>query len=1342
MADEPLRYCRDESTAAEARRAALATIIGTASAGALSVALFLVVLRFPAFGAKYAQIAESLGFPNTAKKLPWGFWGFLTVSLGISLVFYKSRVVRRWDFLLFSPFDSETLEPVTRYTGLLGWHMPEEGPTRDAWNALRSWALMGIAELDVQAFRRRESGRRTQDPFSWTILLGPNGSGKSQLTKELGRDLGQRAILGDGVPRPGAPGRRRLRLRQWWHRVRGKTLENVPWDAGMVAKRGDRKDDHRLERLKTWLPRAPTFLILDDPPLTVCSKVIETLAARQDKYLFPVRLVIVDQFIPADLPVMKNTDRVGWHHSDAASVAFSPIFLAAPAFDVERFRKVLAQGYWVKEAKAPPILERDLPALYRYEDMERLVSAVDGSPMLLALATHWLRRRGRSVEMLLRGTLDIVAEEEKVFFGPTGEDLRALVSHRLVTERIEELYEGFKAVDLHQPHDKAALRKSIACATIADGISSRTARERFKLGGDDTDLHRVFADVPGTIETVPPVRPWLIGEHFVSKVEHDVYPGQTQGVDGLIREAWQIHPDGTLEALSRPGPLACRIARVIGDAPRPTDGATQLTQFTALAQHALFSSGDSLPRALAIAAEMSSLVVGEASAILERLTELNLRADGLSACALFCSLAARRLETEKVAGEELFSRIQTLLRRAPDGILHEDAAPQINALETAFRAIARRLAERLAPVETIEEVEVRLLQFNKSILRYLPKSLIRHWAEALAENARQPVSQAERFEMESILAFSLAAAETGDADTCETNVKRIERLLASWTFEPSIAARIRATAQRHVVTAHAEGPDGGTAAGLAISVLDEIVRPWPEHPDVQRELAKAWRNTAVSYSNIPNNPAKTELAAIMVDAIAGRFPWDQEIQQTRARTWSAVAYARSQVSLPKASSVEAAALVVDSIGPIPPQDDWSVAEQTDAWASVGYAATEDESLTPSEARASAEHAARKVDEIARDRLREYWLQCHRADAWTFVSATRSRHRDPDGALTTSAATEVVSSIAQLFPSSTGIQTALVGALGAVVEEGSRFGNGPRAEAAARAAENVARRFPDHLPMQHQRANAWTSLVEARAHNPQKRPNAVSVATVVDRIAAPFPTAAKIQLERAKTWRLVVYARAHLADQRSQVESTARLVDAICEPFAESAEFQLERAQAWCTVAFASSFESNPMALLDTATKTVDAIVERFPNHSKLLRERAETWRWAAVALSEVKGMENAVAVVDTIAAQLPDDPFMQLERALAWQRMAYARLHKTDQLALTEAAVVVVDTIGQNFPQVEAIQDARAEAWKMAAEAGRRSGNQAAEMRAMQRLFEANARFTSANVDTSSPPASAARSKK
>ncbi|MBM3344390.1 MAG: hypothetical protein FJY56_20100, partial [Betaproteobacteria bacterium] len=598
------RYYNDNKPAAIARRGVIAFVLGLCLAYALSSWVQLLEWFFPNGVKSALNIVATLHERLEAVGvLPWNQYVIAVFAVPIAgFIYQKSPLARRLDFLLFAPFDRKTLGPIGAATGILQWHVPASGGLHDAWTNLRQWVTHGAVE-ERWKLEWLMSEPDLGKPFDWTLLVGAGGIGKTQLAKELGRQLALRDVLGDKVPTAKGLARAKRHfnaLAAWWRRVVPYCAVAAadPWDAALIGKRGEPHATSTENQLKEWTPRRPTLLILDDPLIGVSRKIIEALEGHKSEFWYPVRLIIVNTVVPSDLLVEPDPRGTGWSVSGANELAFKPVILPEQHFDVATVEAILARGYWAVE-KETPILRSgaDLRAIHA-KHLPTLVNAVEGSPLLIALAVSWLGAGDRSLLQLL-GTANLGDVERDLFSDRKG--LKELVQHRLMKERVTEYYRRYEAID---GDASAALRVSVACATIADGVSRRYASEKLQLELAESKLRRAFPFVEaGAIDPIPPLRPWLLGEHLVRVLKEDLWSVNPEALDQLIQNAFEANPRGALKALSRKGWLAGEVARVLEALPAPADADDKLALFEACAEHSLFVDRKTLPQALRRAGE-------------------------------------------------------------------------------------------------------------------------------------------------------------------------------------------------------------------------------------------------------------------------------------------------------------------------------------------------------------------------------------------------------------------------------------------------------------------------------------------------------------------------------------------------------------------------------------------------------------------------------------------------------------------------------------------------------------------------------------------------------------------
>jgi hypothetical protein len=109
--------------------------------------------------------------------------------------------------------------------------------------------------------------------------------------------------------------------------------------------------------------------------------------------------------------------------------------LREQTFDESGLRQALADGFWAwGRGVASLRTSKDLRALYATKNIKALVDAVEGSPMLLALAVLWLEKdANRSVASLLNAA-DLTDAEERDIFAEERRNLMLLVAHRLTRD--------------------------------------------------------------------------------------------------------------------------------------------------------------------------------------------------------------------------------------------------------------------------------------------------------------------------------------------------------------------------------------------------------------------------------------------------------------------------------------------------------------------------------------------------------------------------------------------------------------------------------------------------------------------------------------------------------------------------------------------------------------------------------------------------------------------------------------------------------------------------------------------------------------------------------------------
>ncbi len=525
------------------------TIYARFSAGSPSViASLLAFAEANPPGSMVVFVVGRDAFESLCKASPAILAGAVAFFIGL----WRSKRFAVWahDTLLAS-FNTDALQPVAVAKAFdpfwggapdgkqsLGtfWPDPIGSPRDRAWNDLLAWARRDIGDGARPALWWRK--RYLFEPVTWALLTGRPGAGKTRLAMELARSLARRELLGD-TARPADPdaqerNAKRLRRAAWRRRVwpTAKRHQDDPWEAGWVVARQStgavpswldrpKMNDLALAKLKAWRPRMPTILLLDDPRKDDATNVIKLLHGMGEHYAYPVRLLITSQSIPLDLDLDGEwTGESQVWHSDVAGFSGTVVILtAAQALSEPEIRQV--GGHMLLPARN-----------WRNTDDEiRRVRHVTGAnPYLVEAAFDWLRQDGL---------------------------LSQLTRQALIEHRAARIVAALEAAGIGtRPHLEA-----LAVATLAGGerlaefarraaVLPKPGPNEAALSFPPTALARVFSLDPAQVDSLPPVRPALLGDGFIRYILHQAV--DDPGMAGRIaRAAWQANPYATLNAARR-----------------------------------------------------------------------------------------------------------------------------------------------------------------------------------------------------------------------------------------------------------------------------------------------------------------------------------------------------------------------------------------------------------------------------------------------------------------------------------------------------------------------------------------------------------------------------------------------------------------------------------------------------------------------------------------------------------------------------------------------------------------------------------------------------------------------
>lgn len=416
---------------------------------------------------------------------------------------------------LFAPFSESPFDPITRprsaiaslshdagASAALPWSLIAGSVRRKTWDDL----VEAMAEDVLSPSGRGDGDQKIM--FQWGVFTGPPGFGKSRLVTEMARRFARRDLVRVGRLD------RRVRLAAWAREhlpgmrrradVEGGVWSGDPWDAGRIRLNLVRTG--LKGELRSWTPRRPTLLVLDDPVHGVAQAAVSALYEQAHRFRRPVRLLIVAQTIPADLRLRR--ERGVWTDRGDAPRHFRGVIRLPPD-------AVLGEG----EVRQ---LTTNVRALYPTAKVRELLALTGGNPLLVELAIARVRKGGELASMT---QLDLVREEGR------------------------RLRESMAEVGLGDTLRQGAL----ACAHLSRSASRERLEEIAILPGQDV-LALVFGHSAGDLRhEIPDIVPELIGDAFVD----DLIEQNTQAlVTKLVKVAWAANEVGLASTIARrPEPL-------------------------------------------------------------------------------------------------------------------------------------------------------------------------------------------------------------------------------------------------------------------------------------------------------------------------------------------------------------------------------------------------------------------------------------------------------------------------------------------------------------------------------------------------------------------------------------------------------------------------------------------------------------------------------------------------------------------------------------------------------------------------------------------------------------------
>jgi hypothetical protein len=1127
-----------------------------------------------------------------------GFW-LLVLAVGVGWLLSGRAPIKSIEFHLFPWFDDETLRPIGPQTGLLAWVDLRDSPTTEARQSLREWLNDDLHDgrWPLKWILRGKPALKDK-AFHYLLLLGSNGIGKSQLTREIGREL----VAGRLHQKINHAARRTefwQRLSTWWRRVNpfSRRASDDPWNAGEIVITGDLK-----ERLHTWLPAAPTLLILDDPYSRHASDVIKCLDENSGRFWYSVRLIIVDQFVPQGL----DLTRIGANYRDQKDRLVPILALGEIRWNGRQFCAAASGGRWIANSSSgePTLnLDRDIKAFWNEPQMDMVCEALDGNPLMLAEAAHWLAKKPyRSIHELLKVDTPEGIESD-VFTTQNREAYRTQIAHRILIDRVDDLFNSYTDLEKKERLTDHAFIEAMSCAAIAGSVPLKAFPNA--LGAAPlTEWKMVIPQIATGIDIIPAPGAWPICEAYVERVVAD-FPQFS--LEGLILKAYRANPFGVTRAFGRGGWLATEVVKTIADAERGVNADPNLRRdlFLGAATRAMWSSRNALPQALNLLDDLQKEMLPEA---LERLGMLGNSANGrvpdtVTALLLLMKLGERRFadnfnfdSTDWTKFRELWKR--WLLRPGSD--LRYVPTALLDPLKRSYRSLCQRV------LRSIQSLNDPHLRFKQSRDFYLfteaadtREPLIHEWEQDWGSEWGGLTFQADWVAFFETL-FRLRSLSLRDDSALRSStvvndeIRAIRSDLKSLTPPNAEAAELAFietafwAAVGSVATSRSDLRSGEEAAQRA----DAAAAQFPDCSDVEGRRARTHCHLARLLHDKSAEPFRRGEIAQNIDVIAERFPENSDIRQESAWAWR---YAIEETSPDSADRAQTDTIVA--------------------------------------------HLKSLAERFPRD------IGVHKALASAWMALLELASKAPEKAPQTEDISEIVDKIGKRFEDCADIQWSRANSMGTLATLCANDRKRQHeTEGLAREVDRISAPFLDHLGLQSSRVAMWDAVAAARRTSGDPPDRVESAALRANSIGSRFIESSYAATRIAQAWSHAAYVWSDCVGESRRTEILARRIDNIARAHPSYADIQLPRAFAWANVAFARLKRDEDPERLEEIARMIDDIANSLPTSDGLQQQRAYAWQYLAFARKRAHDHEyriqEAINIVREIGNRYPNDPGM------------------------------------------------------------------------------------------------------
>ena len=1182
------RYPGDDRWQARLRR----QVIGTVIAGIL--VYILELLRRSELRETVDDILAIFDW-TTEKSEAIARSGGIVVILVLGWLLSYRSIAKAIDFHFFPWFDHETLRPIRRQTGLLRWVDVPDSPIHDAAKTLRVWLKTSIHDgrWPVEWLLRFRPGLK-EKAFSFALLLGPNGIGKSQLAREMARELaGRGRAAGDDVPQSKERRAGKGRLNIWWRRINpfARRLPEDLWDAGELNIEGNWE-----ERLESWRPAAPTILLLDDPAVAHAGQVVDILRKNSGSFWYSVRLIIVDQLVPPGLDI-KEVDS---EYRTTAGKVVPVVSLHDIKWSGGQFRAAVAKGLWVIDLKTGEMSlneARDVASFWDKDQLDRVAAALDGNPLLLAEAAHWLAKKpldtpSNKPYRSIADLLEVKAPEEMeadMFSGEAKEAYREAIIHRILGERVAELVRSHTEWEKATGVSNHAFIEAMACAAIARGVPFDAFPDA-NGNKELSDLTLALGVREG--DSIPAPASWPVCEVYVRRVVKQ-FPKLT--LDGLIVRAYRANVTGVMRAFGRSGWLAGEIVRVVeAMESRDADASLLPDLFHGAAMRAMWTTRSAVPQALSL---LERLPEDKLAGALGRLKELGASLEGripdvVVALLLWMKVGARLFAKGidfESASWTFFEVTWSIWLLRPGYDMRYVPEPLLGGLKQSFRALCMQMiaATRTRGDSREQFTRLRDLYYFSDIRQ----PLIDEWDEDWGLIERQdwvPVFKV----LHRLRALSFREDEikkNPEAIHAQCSALRASALAATPAgAEPSQRAFVEANTLYRINRIYSAQRQSFPLTEDVSREVGAVAQQFPDDWGVQACYAAALSFQAGMLTEDIQRRDLLIGIADRVHQIAERFPENHELAVTDAYCFQSVLenLAKTAEARPQSDSELARAEKI--------ADRFSTSAKVQnhyIWALGNYFAGLDRTKDARHLRdtlAKAESIAAKFEEFAD-------VQRARVRAWLEAFSPRSKadryHAELEDVIEKS--DHWIAPFADNVHAQTLRVTSRFSFANAM---GWEQADPLKTEMAAREAQSIATRFMKEIGIFSTVISTWHWCAYAYANPPGDVARTKMIVEKVEKLIEEHSHVGNADLARLRsgTWLQLGYALERYSKDRDSLFEVLRRISEIADAHPEDKTLTCNIAYCWQYIGFARKQDGAPKEKIEEAISKVQAILDALP----------------------------------------------------------------------------------------------------------------------------------------------------